>query len=157
MLDLSAPAPADNHSRPQWLVLLDGRRKPLGDPERPAALSVVGCYSDQYVAAQRDLALRAFSRASASKDASAAELAIRRDDLGLDVLLAAVVDWRNIDDGGKPAPFSRDLLRKLLKGYPFVREQLELFIHTDRNFPSAELPPSSSGPESNSASTTPTP
>lgn len=157
MFDLSDPAPAEKHSRPQWLELTDARRKPLGDPEKPAALSVVGCYSDQYVAAQRDIAARAYLRASRGKSIDEGERAIARDDLGLDALLAAVVDWRNIDDGGKPAPFSRDSLRKLLKGYPFVRDQLELFIHTDRNFPAAELPSSPNGPASNSASTTPTP
>lgn len=157
MLDLSAPAPADTHARPQWLELHDGRRRPLGDPEKPAALLVVGCYSDQYVMAQRDIALRAFVRSNLVKDEAGVAKALQRDDLGLDVLMAAVVDWRNIDDGGQPAPFSRDLLRRLLKGYPFVREQLELFVHTDRNFPPAELPLSPIGPANNSASTIPTP
>lgn len=153
MLDLSHTPPATLHNQPREVPLKDGRGAPLGSP--PAALVVVGCYSDEYVAAQRDLAMRVFSRSNRGIEDGADKL--RKQDLGLEILIACVKDWRNVFDGGQPAPFSPEKLRALLKGYPFVRDQLELFIHSDRNFTQGGLPSSPSGPVSSSPSTTPTP
>ena len=152
-LDLSAPAPASLHSQPRELVLKDGRGAPLGDP--PATLLVVGCYSDDYVQKQREVTLRLFARSGKAQDDALAKA--RRDDAGLDILIASVKGWRNVLEGGQPAEFSEAKLRVLLKGYPFVRDQLELFIHTDRNFTQGGSPTSPAGPSSDSPSTTPTP
>lgn len=155
MLDLSAPAPAQLHSIPQPLVLKDGRGQPLGNVEAPVTLQVVGCYSDQYVTAQRGLAIQALIRSSRPEESVADRL--KHHDSGLDVIVACVVGWKNVLSGGDPAPCTPENVRALLKGYPFARDQLELFIHTDRNFTQGESLSSSTGPGSNSPSTTPTP
>lgn len=155
MLDLSAPAPAQLHSIPRDLILKDGRGEPLGGADAPVTLSVVGCYSDQYVTAQRGLALQAILRSTKAKEDVLERL--KRHDAGLDVVVACVVGWANVSNAGQPAPCTGDNVRALLKGYPFARDQVEAFIHVDRNFTQGESPSSSSGPGSNSPSTTPTP
>lgn len=153
MLDLSIPTPATLHGAPRPLPLKDGRGKPLGDPQ--VVLQVLGCYSEAYVATQRAIALQALRVARNAEDAMADRL--RKHDVGLDILVACVVGWENVSEGGAPAPCTPEKVRTLLKGYPFVREQVELFVHTDRNFTQGESPSSSTGPVSSSPSTTPTP
>lgn len=156
MLDLSTPAPANLHSIPRELKLKDARGNPLGDPAAPVTLQVVGCYSDQYVSTQRAIAVQALMRAKQQAEDAMAER-LRKFDVGLDVIVACVVGWRNVLENGAPAPCTPERVRTLLKGYPFAREQVELFIHADRNFTQGESPSSSSGPSGSSPSTTPTP
>ncbi|MCB9902412.1 MAG: hypothetical protein H6826_13800, partial [Planctomycetes bacterium] len=132
MLDLSAPAPAQLHSIPQPLVLKDGRGDPLGGADAPVTLQVVGCYSDQYVTAQRGLAIQAILRSTKAREDVLDRL--KRHDAGLDVVVACVIDWSNVSAGGAPAACTPENVRTLLKGYPYARDQLEAFIHADRNF-----------------------
>jgi hypothetical protein len=156
MLDLSAPPPAELHNTPRELVIKDGRGRPLGGDAAPVTLLVVGCYSDAYVSTQRAVAVQALLRSPKSSEDAMAER-LRKFDVGLDILVACVTDWRNVAENGLPAKCTPDKVRTLLKGYPFAREQLELFIHADRNFTQGGLPSSSTGPVSSSPSTTPTP
>lgn len=72
-------------------------------------------------------------------------------------MLACVVGWANINENGNPAEFSIDGVRKILTGYPFARDQVEIFVHQDKNFMPVELTNSLNGQGSNSTSITTTP
>lgn len=158
MFDLNSPSAADLHNQPRELILRDHKGAKLGDPDNPATFLVVGRYSDAYQNAQRSLMVQVArdARRGIDSEKSVADK-IRVRDSGLDILLECVVGWSNINESGAPATFSSAGVRKILTGYPFVRDQVELFVHQDKNFTSVELTSSSNGQGSNSTSTTTTP
>lgn len=60
--------------------------------------------------------------------------AVEEEDATIDMLVACTLDWEGFGEGKKPLEFSADEVKNLYTRYPWIMEQVALFISERSNF-----------------------
>lgn len=115
-------------------------KHPVTGEKTGAIWSITSYESDVYKAVERRLRTKGMKAIRTNK--VTAEMA---DENTLELIASLVVDWRGMEEDGKPMPFSREALNKLLRlpiaGANFI-EQVDAFASDNEAFFKASQKPS---------------
>jgi hypothetical protein len=129
-----------------WFPLRDPR---TGNPT-DIEFKLAGPDSQTYRNAERDVLKMRSARLRNNGDDSVAFT----DEEKVELVAPCVLDWRNLEEGGQPVPYSRDAARRVLTRYPIILRQLDAIIGDARNFlreVTENLQPGRSGDSGSSA------
>lgn len=60
------------------------------------------------------------------------------EEMSIELLVAATVDWKNLEEGGKKLPFSKENATKIYSSIPWLRKQVDAFVGDEQNFLQSE-------------------
>ncbi len=117
------------------IVKLMGSDEPLvARNGKPVAVKLLGPDSEVYRDISRAQLKKRLTRTSDAKKLNELDFA-EVDADGLELITACVVGWSNVfDTDGKEIPCTKENARKLLEGYPVLREQVDVFVATRTHF-----------------------
>ncbi len=111
------------------------------DDGTPVGFRVIGAGSEQYSKAKRETELLAIKAAAANKvmidmttDEGAAKIADGSEKSRQIVLRHCIVDWFGFTVGGETAPFTLEMVSKVLNAKPGWATQILREIDNDSNF-----------------------
>lgn len=124
-----------NSDVPQEMAILNPvDMTPFADEDgNVAALLVLGPDSEVYQRKQKEHTnklLRNAQQRGGSAKVTAEQVEMNR----LEMLTAVIVGFKNLALNGETLEFSSQNARMILKDYPFIREQLEVFLSEAGNF-----------------------
>lgn len=103
---------------------------PVTGEKLDAVLTLVGHDSDLYSNKIRDIAQKQINNKSKSKSVDFANAERQSAEL----LASCTIGWKNIEEGGKAVPFSKDACFQMYLKYKWIREQVDKFVGDRGNF-----------------------
>lgn len=120
----------DDHGRVIEIVNRSG--EPVMDGDKPVSMTILGPYSKRVRDFQREESKRQAKRQQARLSLEDFE------DLQVRQMAVAVIDWSGIvDDHGNPLQCTQENVVAVLKGIPYLLEQLQLAHRDERLFSTA--------------------
>lgn len=113
------------------ILLPDGT--PAVDAEgAPVTITLAGQDSDTYRKAERTQRNRILERASRQRKYPIN--AEQQEEDAIEILTACTIAWSGLGENGEALPCTPEVVRRVYRHYPFIREQVDAFIAERRNF-----------------------
>lgn len=101
-----------------------------GDKGEPITITVIGTDSQTFKRAMHAQADRRINKPNSRRVMTMQSV----EDDSINLLVAATIDWEGIVVDGKELPFSNENAHALYERFPWIREQVNIFVGDRANF-----------------------